>query len=200
MESVFTVTTIARRIGFRSSAVAIGLGLNYRLFLLRENAYYSHRIPNRDTRLFHKIFSSSPFASSQSQSQSHALPFRSASDGFDDGSDVRESELICGCGGKKEPSFTAVLLGWLGAEERHLKRYVDLYRSRGFRVVTFVVPPLQILDVNLGRGLEQRIQEFTRELVTLVSETEGHRDEDRRDGYVENCLFFHTFSNTGWLM
>lgn len=80
-----------------------------------------------------------------------------------------------------------MLLGWLGARQKHLRRYADLYRDRGVGSVRFVVPVRELLGLDLGRRVERRVADLAAEIAAWC-------DADHR-----RTLLFHTFSNTGWL-
>lgn len=50
---------------------------------------------------------------------------------------------------------TVVLLGWLGAKQRNLRRYADFYNGHGIHAVTFVVPMRDLVasfKVGIGGG------------------------------------------------
>lgn len=80
-----------------------------------------------------------------------------------------------------------VLLGWLGAKQKHMKRYAEWYTSRGFHVITFTFPMSEILSYQVGGKAEQHIDMLVNHLADWLEE------EQRKN------LVFHTFSNTGWL-
>ncbi|KAM3296109.1 hypothetical protein ACQJBY_038448 [Aegilops geniculata] len=92
-----------------------------------------------------------------------------------------------GAGGREEGPALVVLLGWLGARQKHLRRYADLYRDRGVGSVRFVVPVRELLGLDLGRRVERRVADLSAEIAAWC-------DADR-----SRTLLFHTFSNTGWL-
>lgn len=80
-----------------------------------------------------------------------------------------------------------VLLGWLGAKQKHLKRYAEWYTSRGFHAITFTFPMAEILSYQVGGKAEEHIDLLVKHLADWLEEEHGKN------------LVFHTFSNTGWL-
>ncbi|XP_077244337.1 alpha/beta-Hydrolases superfamily protein [Tasmannia lanceolata] len=150
---------------------------------------YSIPSPNSNPLGFHLPFSASNFSSSPFHEDQfnffvsdsiERFPAQNQTFRGGNGGDL-------GFGGDKGPVLTVVLLGWLGAEQKHLKRYAALYNSRGIRSVSFVVP---VKDA-LARRVEKRIEDLSLDLISWLSEKE-------KDGR-ERGLIFHTFSNTGWL-
>ena len=81
-----------------------------------------------------------------------------------------------------------VLLGWLGAKQRHLTKYAEWYTSRGYHAITFTFPMAEILSYQPGGKAEQNINLLVSHLIDWLE------DEHKKN------LVFHTFSNTGWLM
>ncbi|XP_057960841.1 uncharacterized protein LOC131152907 [Malania oleifera] len=80
-----------------------------------------------------------------------------------------------------------VLLGWLGAKQKHLRRYAEWYTSRGFHAITFTFPIAEILSYQVGGKAEEHVELLVRHLADWLEEEHGKN------------LVFHTFSNTGWL-
>ncbi|KAK1438021.1 hypothetical protein QVD17_03822 [Tagetes erecta] len=84
--------------------------------------------------------------------------------------------------------MVVVLLGWLGAKQKHLKKYADWYTSKGFHVITFTFPMSEILSYQVGGKAEQHVELLVNHLAEWLEEEYGKN------------LVFHTFSNTGWLI
>lgn len=80
-----------------------------------------------------------------------------------------------------------VLLGWLGAKQKHLNTYADWYTSRGFHAITFTLPMADIIKYQPGGKVEDHIDLLVTHLADWLEEEHGKN------------LVFHTFSNTGWL-
>ncbi|WOG83550.1 hypothetical protein DCAR_0102726 [Daucus carota subsp. sativus] len=80
-----------------------------------------------------------------------------------------------------------VLLGWLGAKQKHMRKYAEYYTSRGFHVITFTFPMSEILSYQAGWKAEEHVDLLVNHLSDWLEEEHG------------NNLVFHTFSNTGWL-
>lgn len=87
----------------------------------------------------------------------------------------------------KSSRTVVVLLGWLGAKQKHLKKYADWYTSRGFHVVTFTFPMSEVLSYQVGGKAEQDVESLVNHLADWLEEEHGKN------------MVFHTFSNTGWL-
>ncbi|KAK2984288.1 hypothetical protein RJ640_003847 [Escallonia rubra] len=80
-----------------------------------------------------------------------------------------------------------VLLGWLGAKQKHLKKYADWYTSKGFHAITFTFPMSEVLSYKVGGKAEEHVELLVNHLADWLEEEHGKH------------LVFHTFSNTGWL-
>lgn len=91
----------------------------------------------------------------------------------------------------RKPVLTVVLLGWLGSQQKHLKKYANWYTARSINAVTFAVPMKELLSFKPSERVEQHIDILAEELVCWLS---GKENDGRERGIV-----FHTFSNAGWL-
>ncbi|KAH9617525.1 hypothetical protein KSS87_020703, partial [Heliosperma pusillum] len=100
--------------------------------------------------------------------------------------DLAVVEGASGCSSEKSRTVV-VLLGWLGAKQKHLKRYAEWYTSRGFHAITFTFPMFEVLSYQVGGKSEQDVELLVNHLADWLEEEHGKN------------LIFHTFSNTGWL-
>ncbi|KAL9264887.1 Transmembrane protein 53-like protein [Drosera capensis] len=76
-----------------------------------------------------------------------------------------------------ERDVMVVLLGWLGATPRHLMKYAEIYVGRGCGVVTFAVSVSNVLWLDLGRGIEERVEALVGRLVDWLEEEDGRGRE-----------------------
>lgn len=101
--------------------------------------------------------------------------------------DLKAHQISGGNRGSVKSKTVVVLLGWLGAKQRHLKKYADWYTSRGYHAITFTFPMSDVVSYKVGGKAERELELLASHLASWVEEEGG------------NCLVFHTFSNTGWL-
>ncbi|KAA8541474.1 hypothetical protein F0562_025437 [Nyssa sinensis] len=150
---------------FASSHVLLNSYQSAELAKAAKPAAYTDNIPS----------SASSLSSSEVLYRWH-LPEANASDvvGNSDCSSTKSRTLV-------------ILLGWLGAKQKHLKRYAEWYTSRGFHAITFTFPMAEILSYQVGGKAEQDIELLVNHLA------------DWLEGEYGKNLVFHTFSNTGWL-
>ncbi|KAL1343204.1 hypothetical protein HN51_029626 [Arachis hypogaea] len=90
-------------------------------------------------------------------------------------------------GSSVKSKTVVVLLGWLGAKQRHLNKYAEWYTSKGYHVITFTFPMDEVLSYKPGGKAEQNVHLLVDHLA------------DWLEGENEKNMVFHTFSNTGWL-
>ncbi|XAR57910.1 hypothetical protein NMG60_11026213 [Bertholletia excelsa] len=200
-------SSLARRVSVSHSSAVSNLKSSQRqhvrppLPIFRSPCYRLASITNSFACLNSPIQNSSllgffcPFSASESLDYSHSNRFDPFVSDSNSKSKFFEWSLAKNGGegvlGKKGPLVTAVLLGWLGAQPKHMRRYVELYNSRGIHAVTLVASVGNVLSFDLGKELEKRISLLARELASWLEE----KERDGRDRF----LIFHTFSNTGWL-
>ncbi|XP_060193228.1 uncharacterized protein LOC132622616 isoform X2 [Lycium barbarum] len=142
---------------------------------IRPNIFLSHRNPSYPlsktpftSQFLNPFISSNRFASG---TQERLFDWHFADD------NEKGSEI--GVTPKEGPIVTVVMLGWLGSEPKHLRRYIELYNSKGIHAVTFVASVKDVLSFDLGKKLEQRIAVLANELALWLSES----DEDGRESY-----------------
>ncbi|XP_059293175.1 uncharacterized protein LOC132046538 isoform X2 [Lycium ferocissimum] len=144
---------------------------------IRPNIFLSHRNPSYPlsktpfSQFLNPFISSNRFAHIVLGTQERLFDWHFAHD------NEKGSEI--GVTPKEGPIVTVVMLGWLGSEPKHLRRYIELYNSKGIHAVTFVTSVKDVLSFDLGKKLEQRIAVLANELALWLSES----DEDGRESY-----------------
>lgn len=102
--------------------------------------------------------------------------------------DLKACDVSCNSDCSLEKSRTVVvLLGWLGSQQKHLKKYAEWYTSRGFNAITFTLPMADIISYQVRGKAEESVD-------LLVNHLANWLDKQGKN------LVFHTFSNTGWLI
>ncbi|XP_071712828.1 uncharacterized protein [Rutidosis leptorrhynchoides] len=91
----------------------------------------------------------------------------------------------------KLPIVTVVLLGWLGSQQKHLRRYAEMYNSLGMNAILFAASVNDLLGFDLGKKIESKLESLSNEIVLWLEKIEIYGRE--------RFMIFHTFSNTGWL-
>lgn len=154
------------------------------------------RVPTLGSNLYYSSVASSPLVKDLYQSAELTRFSRLSSSTCYNGGSNSTSEFMykwhlpepSTFGGSSVKSKTVVvLLGWLGAKQKHLKKYAEWYTSKGYHVITFTFPMADVLSYQPGGKAEQNVHMLVDHLADWLEEEN------------EKNLVFHTFSNTGWL-
>jgi hypothetical protein len=154
------------------------------------------RVPALGSNLHYSSVASSPLVKDLYQSAELTRFSRLSSSACYNGGSNSTSEFMykwhlpepSAFGGSSVKSKTVVvLLGWLGAKQKHLKKYAEWYTSKGYHVITFTFPMADVLSYQPGGKAEQNVHMLVDHLADWLEEEN------------EKNLVFHTFSNTGWL-
>ncbi|XP_002974718.2 transmembrane protein 53 [Selaginella moellendorffii] len=105
--------------------------------------------------------------------------------GVSDRKNARDGDSWLGDG---EGDLVVVLLGWLGAQHKHLKKYAEWYNSRGISAMTFVMPMPDLLSLGVIGKADRHVDLLYAEIKQWLAS----------GGRKEKSVLFHTFSNTGW--
>ncbi|CAI8601721.1 unnamed protein product [Vicia faba] len=151
------------------------------------------RVPVLGSNLYNSSVCSSPVVRSLYRSAEFSRFSRSScSNGVSDSTSefmykwhLPEPNTVGGLSAKSKT--VVVLLGWLGAKQKHLKKYAEWYTSKGYHVITFTFPMSEVMSYQPGGKAEQNVHMLVNHLADWLEEEN------------EKNLVFHTFSNTGWL-
>ena len=99
---------------------------------------------------------------------------------------------------QKASSSLVVLLGWLGAEQKHLNKYADWYTSRGIKAITFILPTKDLLSPRVFYKTAKHADLLSKDMFKWLKSSP--QDDAEKQGNGSKQIIFHIFSNTGWLM
>ncbi|CAL4075624.1 unnamed protein product, partial [Meganyctiphanes norvegica] len=89
--------------------------------------------------------------------------------------------FVNGDQGEKEP--VVFLLGWLGAQDRYLAKYSNIYSQRGCITIRYTTPPSYVFQIRNSN----KFLPIARKLLGLLKDM----------SLDEHPVFFHMFSNNG---
>lgn len=69
------------------------------------------------------------------------------------------------------PRPVVVLVGWLNAKKQHLEKFADLYRVKGFDVLTMDVSPIHIVRPTVGKKYAMELLEVLQVNTACPNET-----------------------------
>ncbi|MBA0766194.1 hypothetical protein Gotri_015259, partial [Gossypium trilobum] len=83
-----------------------------------------------------------------------------------------------------------VLLGWLGSKQKHLKGYAEWYTSRGYHVITFTLPMVDILSYQAGGKAEQNVDMLVNHLADWLEEEHGKslKEDPSLTERIKGCI------------
>jgi Eukaryotic protein of unknown function (DUF829) len=97
-----------------------------------------------------------------------------------------------GGGDVEFPRAVVLLMGWWGAEIRHVNKYAELYQKRDCATVSVVADTLQVMTHLAYPSLDDCAREGAREVAKLLRENEK---DDKKIPVI-----IHAFSNAGSFM
>lgn len=94
-----------------------------------------------------------------------------------------------GSGGVEYPRAVVLLMGWWGAEIKHVNKYAQLYQKRDCATVSVVADTIQVMTHLAYPSLDDCARDAVREVAKIIRENE-------RDG-KKIPVIVHAFSNAG---
>lgn len=93
------------------------------------------------------------------------------------------------------PKAVVLLMGWWGAELRHVEKYAELYRNRGCATITVIADKIQVMTHLCYPSLDNCV----REAVVQAAEIIRSHEENSKNGEKKKKIpvLTHGFSNAG---